>query len=365
MDLNKFQTGIEKTGFKLEYNTSQVLQESGWTVINNKYYIDDVKGGAREIDIVAYRARKTKECLVYTVLLISCKKSKDKIWALLSKEKIQNDPNTNWHPIHMWSNDQIIKYMLENQEWVKDYVTKDDDLYNHIFNPETHIFAFQEMHKENGTAQNDTAIFNSVTTLMKSQWYEKNSLDRRKKEIAAYNFNLISVVESDLINILFKNNKITTRAITDDKYIADYIIDKKETKAKIHFIKSESFPSIVDKYNKLHEHNIEQISSLYEGYFNNVLIDERRNVLIKEFNKELKLNVRFFLIRDADLDHKLDDLELSWNKEQNRVEIGVNVYGEPIEKLNSSKKIHRKTQKALKKIYRYCGDFVFANTIPF
>ncbi len=46
---------LEKTGFGLEYTVSSILENDGWTVINNKYYIDDVQGSAREIDIIAYK----------------------------------------------------------------------------------------------------------------------------------------------------------------------------------------------------------------------------------------------------------------------------------------------------------------------
>ena len=54
MDLAKFETQIQKTGFDLENRTAQALRTAGWTVISNKYYVDDFEESVREIDLIAY-----------------------------------------------------------------------------------------------------------------------------------------------------------------------------------------------------------------------------------------------------------------------------------------------------------------------
>lgn len=56
MNIDNIKKGIEKTGFRLEFDISNVLSEHGWNVINNKYYVDDQQETVREIDIVAYKA---------------------------------------------------------------------------------------------------------------------------------------------------------------------------------------------------------------------------------------------------------------------------------------------------------------------
>lgn len=48
IDDSQYIKGIKETGFGLEYAVSKSLIQNGWTVINNKYYIDDVQGTARE-----------------------------------------------------------------------------------------------------------------------------------------------------------------------------------------------------------------------------------------------------------------------------------------------------------------------------
>jgi hypothetical protein len=78
-DLKKFEVNIEKTGFVHEHNVSSVLQNHGWTVINSKRYVGDVERKIREIDLVAYKARRNDHVLYYTVLIISCKKTDDNV----------------------------------------------------------------------------------------------------------------------------------------------------------------------------------------------------------------------------------------------------------------------------------------------
>ena len=37
-DIKNLINGINKTGFILEYQVSKILEQNGWTVINNRYY---------------------------------------------------------------------------------------------------------------------------------------------------------------------------------------------------------------------------------------------------------------------------------------------------------------------------------------
>ncbi|AJI48233.1 hypothetical protein IB633_07680 [Francisella philomiragia] len=74
MEIEKIKNGIKKTGFKLEFDISQLLLKNRWNVINNKYYVDDLQESVREIDLVAYKATDVKDFYTYTVLIISCKK---------------------------------------------------------------------------------------------------------------------------------------------------------------------------------------------------------------------------------------------------------------------------------------------------
>ncbi len=116
MTNEKFLEGIKSTGYELEFFVSKSLMNVGWTVINNKYYIDDVQGSAREIDILAYKVTLKNNVLVYTVLIVSCKKSSDHSWALLAKNMNDNDPNVDWNPVTLWSNQKVLKLIIENSQ---------------------------------------------------------------------------------------------------------------------------------------------------------------------------------------------------------------------------------------------------------
>ena len=72
VDPDKIVAGIAKSGFVLEHKVSDLLRAHKWSVINDKYYLDDVQESAREIDLVAYKISRRSDFLVYTALILSC-----------------------------------------------------------------------------------------------------------------------------------------------------------------------------------------------------------------------------------------------------------------------------------------------------
>ncbi len=365
----KFLDGIKSTGFGLEFSVSKSLTKEGWTVINNKYYIDDVQGSAREIDIVAYKVTSENGVQVYTVLIISCKKSSENSWVLLAKNKNNKDPNIDWSPVTLWSNQKVLKLVLENYEWKNKYINSSKLLYKKLFFPEKHIFAFQELNQKNGKPQNDKAIFNSIVTSMKSQNYEIASLNKRKKEEAIYNFNLVSIVDAPLLRINYGNEEPDIETINSDLYVGSYIINKQETVSRIHFVKSDTFDSCLSIYNELHEHNIGQSSIIYDSYFIDCLKDKRKvNLFKNEFNRELRWGI-YSVLKDLDPSKYTDvkDVGIEWDKKKNCAAIQiVDVYEDSeTNALNSNIKIKIDVEKALKEIYHYTGDFYFDSEIPF
>ena len=75
MSIDRFAEEIKKTGFELEYRVSECFRTHGWTVIANKYYVDDVQETVREIDLVAYKTGKAQHFRVVTTVIVSCKKT--------------------------------------------------------------------------------------------------------------------------------------------------------------------------------------------------------------------------------------------------------------------------------------------------
>lgn len=205
MDTDKYVNNIQKSGFFLEFNVADSFKKKGWSVINNKYYIDDLTETVREIDIVAYKTLKVRDVTVFTVLIVSCKKSEDNVWAMLTKDINWSDPNAEWRPMHWWSNHKALSYMLTNTEWRNKYfeIASENSVGCAMCLPEVDIFAFQEMDAGTGKVKNDKAIYNSITSLMKAQAYEFSSLPKRKKNKVIYQFNLLSIIDADLIRLHF------------------------------------------------------------------------------------------------------------------------------------------------------------------
>ena len=121
MDLRKFEVEIRKTGFHLEQQVASLLRAAGWTVISNRYYVDDQEDAVREMDLVAYRVKNTPEFRVFTTLIISCKKSEKNVWALLARNRDREDPNADWWPVHVWSNDRAATFVSGQPAWREQY----------------------------------------------------------------------------------------------------------------------------------------------------------------------------------------------------------------------------------------------------
>lgn len=96
--MEEYKEGIRKTGFYLEYKVCRMLEQHKWRVISNRYYLDDVTNTDREIDIVAYKARRVEDIVFYTGLIISCKKSEENEWVFMTRDFDRSDPNINFYP---------------------------------------------------------------------------------------------------------------------------------------------------------------------------------------------------------------------------------------------------------------------------
>ncbi|WGV23598.1 hypothetical protein [Halotia branconii] len=377
MNLEKYHLNIKKTGFDLEFRISEILRKSGWSTINNKYYIDDVKEEVREIDIIAYKVMDTKDIRIFTTLVISCKKSEKNLWAFLSKKLDEKDPNLDLKPVHVWSNNKVLEFITSMSGFKNDY-------YENIINkkvgralctPKFQIFAYQEMDIDSGNPKNDTAIFSSISSLMKAQSYEINSLPKRRsseKLNYIYQFNLISIIDSKLIRMLFDEEKIDTFEIDEDNYIARYIINKEQTIARIHFIKAKIFSDILEEYNLYHIANCNFFQQKYDDFYIDAISNEDKlELLFDEFYDLIKTSLYFELIQygyKRTLDDFVKDVkaDINWNEASKSLIISLDIPQEFTKCLNENKKICLMVAKNLNTIYHYDGRFEFVDVyIPF
>jgi len=364
---------IAKTGFVLEHEIAQALKLKGWTVISGKYYVDDNEDAPREMDLIAYRVTRfdSDEVELYTVLIISCKKSDENAWALLTRDANLKDPNTDYWPLHAWSNDPAVTYQLARSGKAKAYHEglRALGVVDAVADPQVEVFAFQEMNKVTGAPKNDKAIFAAMTSLVKAQAYELSSLPGRKKTRAVYQFNLISVLGSDMYRLMFAANGpgITSLKLDSEQYIARYIVSKRESFSRIRFITSQAFPSALDDYARLHVANVKWFSAEQSAFYKDIMKDsDRVQALSKLFYAKIKdavkwrVEAHFKNIKNFD-----EEPFLFWEEKAGALEVSYFETDDVGRWMNESPEIKKIVGNALKNIYRYAGPFQFTFDIPF
>lgn len=373
MDFGKLiSSEISKTGFVLEHEIAQALKSKGWTVISGKYYVDDNEEMPREMDLLAYRVTRfdNNEVDLYTTLVISCKKSDENAWALLAREINLKDPNTDYWPLHAWSNDPALTYQLARTGKARAYHegVRSLGVKEAVADPEVELFAFQEMNKSSGAPKNDKAIFGAMTSLVKAQAYELSSLPARKKAKAVYQFNLISVVGSDMYRLLFatKGNAIVTTPLDSEQYIARYIVAKRESFSRIRFITSAAFAGALDDYGRLHTANVEWFAAEHAAFYSNIMVDSSRTtVLIKKFYEKIRHRVKWKVEQRFKAIEFHEEPLLDWDAKSSALNVGYFESDEVLAYMNETPEIRAIVANALKDVYRYAGPFTFSLDIPF
>lgn len=369
MPHEQFASQIEKTGFVLENRIAQQLKSARWTVISNRYYVDDAEESIREIDLIAYRVSRIQHFDVYTTLIISCKKSDVNAWALLARDIDLKDPNSDWQPLHAWTNDKALAFQLGIPGCAKRYHEEVSQLgvKNALQTPEVEVFAFQEMNKVSGAPQNDKNIFSAVTSLMKAQAYELGALPQRKKTPSVYQFNLLSVVDADLFRLMFSGEKIEASPVEAEHYIARYIIRKSETFSRIRFLRANKFAQAISDYGNLHQANCQWLASECSSFYDDIVQDSSRiQALIEDFRKEVGWYISWRLEHNGQKPIQRSSIYLHWDKSKKMLEVSApfGMVGE--NELNNDSKAKDHIAKALKNIYRYAGPFKFEDDdIPF
>lgn len=365
MSLTHFEEGVKRTGFALEHQISEVLRASSWRVISNKYYIDDSEETVREIDLIAYRAREVGEFSVYTVLIISCKKNEANAWVLYSRAAEHDDPNRNFYPVHAWTNEKILAHQMRSTGFPNVYYRGRKKL-NALKETEFDVFAFQEMKRETGAPQNDKAIFQSVTSLMKAQAYEKLALPARKKDRCIYQFSLLTVVDAQMVRVDFGKEGPKAVETQDITFLANYIVNKTEEVSRIRLVGSEAFAVVLKDYESLHEHNCAFFKRTFEQFYTDIFRDPARvAVLLEDFKTAVRVRLEFAAYRHFKKFPDFKGLDITWFESGSRVQITLPLTGAQIELLNEDKECNRLIEKALADVYHYFGEFELADEIPF
>ena len=374
-DFEKIEKGLLKTGFPLEFQVGRAFQRHGWSTINSKYYVDDVQGIGREIDVVAYKVAILQDVQVCTAILISCKRSDHDAWAFIAQDKNVKDPNTDWYPLHAWTNQKVLRYFLEETKWKPKYIdeARSHAFFKNVMYPGEDIFAFQLLNKDSGKSHGSSKIFDSVSSLMKAQGYEIDSRERAENlpSERIMNFNLLSVAHSDMLLCKLaesKNGEVDVSISETDgqTYIASYIINQQEAVARVNFVKFNALEPVISWMDEMHEFNVHHFKDRIDEYYQNPFKSEACSAVFKkEFANRVLVWVGAALPKN---EKKLTAADFSFwpRSEGEELRIGLGVLDDEfIEALNADQRMRELVRKALAKIYRYTGPFKFEMDIPF
>ena len=81
-----------------------------------------------------------------------------------------------------------------------------------------------------------------------------------------YQFNLLTVFDARLVRMMFDGPNIKCEPIDAEQYLARYIIKRKDTFARIRFIKANAFPAALDDYARLHAANCQWAGSECDAF---------------------------------------------------------------------------------------------------
>lgn len=371
----KLSQAINDTGFCLEYEVYRILKAHKWNVISNRYYIDDIKGTEREIDIVAYKGKQIENVVYYTALIISCKMSKKSYWVFLTHELEHEDPNFNYTPIHNVSSDNVLNYFITSES---------DVIINRIVsNPKTKplldiehkVFAFQQMNSESLKTEDDKKIYESIITTIKALEHEKqNHKTTHVKDNCTtfYNFNLLSIYDHGMKEIYFDNDKKIVSNIEDIKYINRHIVNNRENFYRVHFVDRRSFDRILTLYDQLYSENNLLYSSLLKEFYTSIWIYPKRVKLFwKEFESALSIELKYYLrnlYRDLPQQFTFSD---EYFEKEAKLCIHIDAFYTDdelrlIKIINDDSEFKENVAKILMKYYHYDGEFFFAEVLlPF
>ncbi|WP_167029994.1 hypothetical protein [Luteibacter sp. SG786] len=374
-------SAIERTGFPLENRTARAFAEAGWSTVSNKYYVDDLSGEVREIDLIAYKVHRHEEYSVYSAIIVSCKRTSDNKWVFMTRPAKPFDPNVNSTPLHFWTNDPAIEYPLSRNKFPEEF---NEALATHSPSiwgvPKHEIFGFQELvavtqSKKNAppeitrfSAIDDRAMFSSIKSLMKAQAYELGRLGSRWKKPAVYVFSLLAVMDGDMLEVSYQEKDPSIEETKLQNYIAHYIIKGAEQFSRINFVHASSLPGIIKELDAAHTNTVAQVDAARKGFFATVLSNaDQRGSLIPAFGKKVLLAINVYGKFRGDEVATEDSIDLFYHREHNQLEIQLNntLDEAAIQLLNGSENLMNKTRDALKQIFKYDGNFTFTTGLPF
>jgi len=191
-----------------------------------------------------------------------------------------------------------------------------------------------------------------MTSLMKAQAYELQALPQRKKASCVYQFNLISSLDGQLVRLDFDDSGVRAVSVDTEHYIARYIVHKKETFARVHFVCIDSLEAVLDDYDRLHQANVAFFDQQIDYFYQNIFLDSKRlDVLQEEFFQAVRWRIESASRRR--LGHEIDakGLSLYWNAKEQTLCLALDNGEDSMDALNSDTDLSKEIRAALKKVF--------------
>ena len=352
----------EKTGFILEHDVASIFENSGWTVIHNRYYLDDVQAIQREIDLLVYKVSKYEDTSIFTTIIISCKKSTFKDWVFLTRDAQGTKVNLNTEPFTYWSNHDIVNYQLEGRKISEINLLdqKRAPRFKKLFKYDKVVYGFREYdNKKVNKLENDTGIYDSIISLIKSQSFELESLPtRRKNGNYYYNINLLTIADVNrFIEIECKEDKTTEKPVDKIIYVNRFLVNRQENNARVVFTRFENLKGVVSDFNFLHEANNEIVLTGISNFYEKLIYKDysARQLLVKKYSTRLLNSVKWRLHTEYLIENE-PILYIGYSKE-NGFELEIALLENIIEYMNNDDRITDITANWLTRYFRYSGKF--------
>lgn len=356
---------LARTGFVVEHEVAEAFRLAKWNVIGSRYYVDDVDGKARELDMIAYKVSSGTEIDVVTSILVSCKKDTENAWVVMSRQRPNQDPNIDWNPVQPWTNNDVLGAFLGSSDWSKDYVCRDKELHTGLFDLKRQAFAFQLVSLASCSPKNDRPIFESLTDLMKAQDHELSLLPERMKKQRLYMFNLMTIVDAPLYEARYDEKPVQVAQVEEFRHLARYIVNRRARVARINIYNKAGLPKLVKTYDRLAQHDLsffdDKVKEAYSAIKTNEVV---RDVLAKAVSKKLKWEIYIALLNEGKKGI-FPETSLGFDSKTKELLLYLPLESSAIDLISRNSKLTKKTAEILSSVARYQGKFRFEEEIPF
>lgn len=355
-------------------NVRNLLEDDGWSIINNRYYIDESTNTQREIDIIAYKTISYDDIRFFYVLLISCKKSEERDWVLISRPLKEKDVNFQFYPQLIWNNSDILKLTKQEEKLnssIEEQCKNKHTDFSKIYGLRNRVYAFQEVGSNSDKPQNDKSIFSSIDSLIKSAHFEFKSLKKRRNDDVFYHFNLMNIFDGNMYESVNISTRIEIKKIESANYINRYIVGDEDKFYRIGFFTKNLFVKKLVEINNIFAFESNEIKKSIEEFKSNFVSNwEYKSAFNKDLFNYIGSYIRNFVTDSAMYWNKIESLYISTNSNGDGIVIEVDLPEDHIEAINSQKFVMEIVKKYFKRKCKYEGPIIFGeitypDDIPF